>query len=169
MQPKEKLKMNHIKIKLPVKNGDTQFVTEVLKNDFRYSIYPPRKPLGLTLAEIQAKFPQFEFFHQAEIKTEDKPLAMAGLISYRYKGRYGFIMIGAKDHDDALNEANRSLSAGKATIDNLEIWNGEKYISIKGSKMTDNKKSEWQKYVEDCESKGKPVLLKPSAFGETND
>lgn len=39
---------------------------------------------------------------------EDRPLAATGLTSYRYKGRYGWIMIGAHDRADALNEASRS-------------------------------------------------------------
>jgi hypothetical protein len=61
----------------------------------------------------------------------DKPLAAKGLVSYRYKGRYGWIMIGAKDNTDALSEANRSLTSEKAEISKLEIWDGNKYISIK--------------------------------------
>ena len=32
--------------------------------------------------------------------TTDKPLADHGLTSYRYRGRYGWIMIGARDDDD---------------------------------------------------------------------
>jgi hypothetical protein len=59
--------------------------------------------------------------------VHDKPLAAAGLTSYRYKGAYGWIMIGAKDAADALNEANRSLSTGKAIAANLEIWDGAQY------------------------------------------
>jgi hypothetical protein len=35
------------------------------------------------------------------------PLAAKGLKSYRYKGRYGYIMIGAKDDNDAIREAAR--------------------------------------------------------------
>ena len=35
----------------------------------------------------------------------DRPLAAKGLVSYRYRGRYGWIMIGAKDNADALREA----------------------------------------------------------------
>jgi hypothetical protein len=54
----------------------------------------------------------------------DRPLASAGLTSYRYKGRYGWIMIGAKDHTGALSEAVRSMSNpdGAATLDNLQVW-----------------------------------------------
>jgi hypothetical protein len=31
------------------------------------------------------------------LDIHNKPLAAAGLTSYRYKGRYGWIMIGARD------------------------------------------------------------------------
>jgi hypothetical protein len=55
----------------------------------------------------------------------DRPCAAPGLTSYRYRGAYGWIMIGATDIGDALNEANRSLSHGFATPDRLEIWNAE--------------------------------------------
>ncbi len=58
----------------------------------------------------------------------NKPLAAKNLTSYRYKGRYGFIMIGAHDYADALREAARSTD--NATADNLEIWNGTKYIFV---------------------------------------
>lgn len=54
--------------------------------------------------------------------THDRPCAAAGLTSYRYKGRYGWIMIGAKDHRDALREACRSTHDHKASMDRLEVW-----------------------------------------------
>lgn len=57
----------------------------------------------------------------------DKPCASNGLDSYRYKGRYGWIMIGAKDYDDALREAQRSTSE-QVTINNLQKWNGVQYV-----------------------------------------
>ena len=59
----------------------------------------------------------------------DKPMAAHGLTSYRYKGRYGWIMIGAKDDNDALNEAQRSTS-DKVTMNNLQIWNGTNYQPV---------------------------------------
>lgn len=59
----------------------------------------------------------------------DKPMAAHGLISYRYKGRYGWIMIGAKDDNDALREAQRSTS-DKVTMENLQIWKGSQYEQI---------------------------------------
>jgi hypothetical protein len=57
----------------------------------------------------------------------NKPCAAAGLKSYRYKGRYGWIMIGAKDTEGALSEAKRSTQG--VIIDNLEEWKGDKYES----------------------------------------
>jgi hypothetical protein len=60
----------------------------------------------------------------------DKPLASKGLISYRYKGFYGYIMIGAAGHKDALKEAGRSFSY-PVSIDNLEVWDGAKYTPVK--------------------------------------
>ncbi len=58
--------------------------------------------------------------------TTDKPLAIKGLTSYRYKGAFGWIMIGATSNLDALNEAARSSSV-PVTIDNLQIWDGKQY------------------------------------------
>lgn len=55
--------------------------------------------------------------------THNRPLAAAGLVSYRYNGPFGFIMIGAANIGDALNEANRSLCKPNANAENLEIWN----------------------------------------------
>jgi hypothetical protein len=52
-------------------------------------------------------------------------MAAYGLISYRIKGRYGFIMIGARDHNDAWNQALRSSKYLERK--NLEIWNGKEY------------------------------------------
>jgi hypothetical protein len=60
----------------------------------------------------------------------DKPMASKGLISYRYRGRYGWIMIGARDDNDALKEAQRSTS-DKVIIDNLQIWKGSQYETIR--------------------------------------
>lgn len=60
---------------------------------------------------------------------------MAGLTSYRYRGNYGWIMIGANSHDEALREANRSLSTKDAQIDKLQVWNGVQYVptTMKGA------------------------------------
>lgn len=57
----------------------------------------------------------------------DRPLAAPGLTSYRLKGRYDWIMIGATDHEDAMREARRSTPDPKR--ENLEIWNGERYVT----------------------------------------
>ncbi len=56
----------------------------------------------------------------------DRPLAAKGLTSYRCKSRYGWIMIGANDHDDAMHEARRSSS--DARREDLQIWNGLEYV-----------------------------------------
>lgn len=55
-------------------------------------------------------------------------MAAYGLTSYRLKGRYGFVMIGAKSHDEALREALRSTDEAKR--ENLEVWTGSKYELI---------------------------------------
>lgn len=75
-------------------------------------------------------------FHRAdltaEIATHDKPLAAAGLTSYRYRGGYGWIMIGATDTADALREANRSLCQGEASVDRLQIFDAAagRYVEV---------------------------------------
>lgn len=51
------------------------------------------------------------------------PLAVKGLTSYRAKGRYGWIMIGAKNNADAMVQALRSASA----VTDLQIWDGTSY------------------------------------------
>lgn len=63
------------------------------------------------------------------IDVHNKPMAIQGLKSYRYKGRYGYIMIGATDSQDALREASRSTDS-EITIDNLEAWDYSKYMYI---------------------------------------
>jgi hypothetical protein len=55
----------------------------------------------------------------------ERPLAAPGLTSYRYRGGYGWIMIGATCIAEALREADRSLSVKGATADRLEIWDSE--------------------------------------------
>lgn len=58
----------------------------------------------------------------------DLPLAAAGLTSYRCRLPFGFIMIGAIDDDDALQEALRS--SPHAQRENLEVWKGGDYKKI---------------------------------------
>lgn len=59
----------------------------------------------------------------------DRPLASHGLVSYRYRGDFGFVMIGAKNHFDALNQARRSISR-RPDPRLLEVWDGEKYVPV---------------------------------------
>jgi len=63
---------------------------------------------------------------------ENKPMAAAPWISYRYKGRFSYIMIGAMSTEEALSEANRSLENPNSTVDNLEIYdyNECKYTKV---------------------------------------
>lgn len=61
----------------------------------------------------------------------DKPLAAPPFDSYRYRGRYGFIMIGARDTAEALSEARRSTD-GPITLDRLEKWDGTRYKEARG-------------------------------------
>ena len=62
-------------------------------------------------------------------RTEERPCAAAGLTSYRYKGGYGFVMIGAKDHSDALRESQRSVSQ-PVHMKNLEVWTDQGYVKV---------------------------------------
>ena len=55
----------------------------------------------------------------------ERPCAAAGLTSYRYRGAYGWVMIGATDNEDALREAERSID-GKADPARLEMWDAVK-------------------------------------------
>ena len=65
------------------------------------------------------------------MNVTDKPLAAPGFNSYRYRGRYGFIMIGATDTPDALNETRRSTDE-PVTLDHLEQWTGARYEPARG-------------------------------------
>lgn len=56
----------------------------------------------------------------------DRPMAAPGLTSYRYQGTYGWIMIGATDHEDALREAKRSTGT-PTVLEKLQIWSGNAY------------------------------------------
>ena len=60
------------------------------------------------------------------LNITDRPLAAPCLTSYRCKGRYGWIMIGARNHDDAMAEALRS--SPDAAPAGLEVWNGTRYV-----------------------------------------
>lgn len=65
------------------------------------------------------------------LPMEDRPLAARGLTSYRLRGRYGYIMIGARDHEDAMREAARSTPNPDRAA--LEIWNGDRYVKVFGA------------------------------------
>ena len=56
----------------------------------------------------------------------DRPLATAGLTSYRCKGAYGWIMIGAADDADAMRQARRSSNT--ARHEDLQVWDGARYV-----------------------------------------
>ena len=64
----------------------------------------------------------------------DQPLAAPGLASYRYRGRYGWVMIGALGDADAITQAQRSVSDHTATPDRLQRWTGQDYqlVTLKG-------------------------------------
>ena len=57
------------------------------------------------------------------------PMASHGLITYRYRGRYGFIYIGASTDTEALSEAQRSTD-DKVTPDRLERYNGHHFVGV---------------------------------------
>lgn len=56
----------------------------------------------------------------------NRPLAAPGLTSYRARGRYGWVMIGATDAADAWREARRSTDK----LTNLQVWNGMEYVPV---------------------------------------
>ena len=60
------------------------------------------------------------------MQPTDLPLAASPLQSYRYRTRYGWIMIGANSEIQALSEAQRSLQSPPC-ISNLQKWNGKSY------------------------------------------
>lgn len=56
----------------------------------------------------------------------DRPCAAPGLTSYRCRGRYGYIMIGARDVQDAWREARRSSDQPH----DLQVWDGAAYKDV---------------------------------------
>ena len=56
--------------------------------------------------------------------------AIAGLDTYRYSGRYGFIYIGANSIAQALSEAARS-TRDEIKLDKLELFNGNSWEAAK--------------------------------------
>lgn len=65
----------------------------------------------------------------SDLKFWDKPCAIDGLTSYRYRGRYGWIMLGATSHEDALCEARRSVSY-EVERRYLQVWSGSMYVHV---------------------------------------
>lgn len=61
-------------------------------------------------------------------RNAGSPMAAAGYTSYRCKSRFGFTMIGAKNHEDAYREALRSDDGAKR--DDLQIWRGHEYVNV---------------------------------------
>lgn len=59
----------------------------------------------------------------------DRPLAARPLDSYRYRGHYGWVMIGARNDDEALREASRSSTA-PIHPRRLQKWDGERYAPL---------------------------------------
>lgn len=76
----------------------------------------------------------------------DRPLAAVGLTSYRCKSRHGWIMIGARDHADAMSEARRSYEGSK--VDDLEIWNGNEYVAVEWDDDADDDRLTGQDAIE---------------------
>ncbi|MFP3637692.1 hypothetical protein [Paraburkholderia sp. SIMBA_054] len=66
--------------------------------------------------------------HMSTYDPTSKPLAAPGLISYRCKGPFGWVMIGATDLADAVREAGRSTV--DVRLENMEVWDGSKYVSV---------------------------------------
>jgi hypothetical protein len=60
------------------------------------------------------------------LPAHERPCAIPGLTSYRLRGPYGWIMIGATDHDDAMRNAAQSTPDPRR--DALEVWNGTAYV-----------------------------------------
>ena len=56
--------------------------------------------------------------HKGDMMTDfwNRPCATKGLTSYRYRSTFGWVMIGATDDTDALNEANRSIKPDIADL-----------------------------------------------------
>lgn len=65
-----------------------------------------------------------------QLNLAAKPLAAQGLNSYRCKQPFGWVMIGAKDDDDALVQARRSHAEAK--FEDLQRWDGNAYVPCQG-------------------------------------
>jgi len=70
----------------------------------------------------------------------NRPLASHGLTSYRYRGHYGWVMIGARNDEEALREAQRSVHEA-TTIDKLQVWNNTEYVPATSRRAPSPKKT----------------------------
>ena len=96
-----------------------------------------------------------------EVKTAsdaEKPMAVEGLTSYRYQGRFGPVMIGATDARDALNEVSRSIE-GQPDMADLQVWDGEKYVSVDDVQEQADTAVETVKLQDSVESQREPELV----------
>ena len=66
-----------------------------------------------------------------ELDITSRPLAAEGYESYRCKGGYGWIMIGANSDDEALSEARRSIA--NPTLADIDRWDGAAYVPCQGA------------------------------------
>lgn len=64
-----------------------------------------------------------------EAAWSNRPMAAPGLQSYRYAGRTGWIMMGAKDNAGALKKAQES-STEPVTEERLQRWDGNAYVAV---------------------------------------
>lgn len=73
-----------------------------------------------------------------DLDVTSRPLAAEGYDSYRYKGAFGWIMIGANSNAEALGQARLSISDPKAvpSLENLQRWNGSDYVACQGPSKT---------------------------------
>lgn len=72
---------------------------------------------------------------QQMLPMTSRPLAARGLKSYRYRLPFGFVMIGALNDLDALNQAGRSIDH-TPQVANLQHWNGLAYIPCEQPSLT---------------------------------
>lgn len=64
------------------------------------------------------------------LNQHNRPLAATGYVSYRYLSpSNSWVMIGAKDPEDALREAIRSVGP-LVSPDRLQVWNGTAYVAV---------------------------------------
>lgn len=91
----------------------------------------------------------------------DRPLAIEGLISYRAKGRFGWIMIGAKDDADALREARRT--SPDVTADALQVWDGQKYVPIASARDAEGIVPSTTETLQPVESTDQDSTVQPRA------